>query len=119
GDAELARDRPQRRLQRTASRQVELELRKLALRLGERAEEDEMPLDRDQTADAEQARRLSQERARRPVLRDPVVHDVERLLGESLRLLQVAREPARDRDVLVRERRDRAVGVPERPALAK
>ena len=86
----------------------------LLLRGGERAQEDDVALDRDQPADAEQARRLVRVRLRLAVGRDPVVDDLEALLAEALGLCEVAREPARDRDVHVREARDGAVAERER-----
>ena len=47
--------------------------------------------------------------ARLAVGLDAVVDDLEARAVEALDLLEVAREPARDRDVHVREARDRAV----------
>ena len=72
-----------------------------------------MALDRDQPADAEQARLGARVRGARRRRRDPVVDDLEVLLVEALRLGEVLREPPRDRDVHVRERADGAVGEPE------
>ena len=50
------RDAPERRRERTASRDVERDLRHLRARLSKGAEENEVALDRDQPADAEQSR---------------------------------------------------------------
>ncbi len=50
---------------------------------------------------------------------DPVVDDLEVRLGEALGLGQVAGEAARDRDLPVGERADRAVAEREDPALAE
>ena len=57
GDPELPGERAQRRLERAAAGDVQLQVGHLLLRGGERAQEDDVPLDRDQAADAEQARR--------------------------------------------------------------
>ena len=78
-----------------------------------------MPLDRDQAADAEQARLAARVRAHGVPRRDAVVDDLEVLLVEALGLGEVVREPLRDRDVDVGERADRAVGEPEPAALAE
>ena len=78
-----------------------------------------MALDRDQPADAEQARRVARVRRRLAVGVDAVVDDLEALAVESLDVLEIAREPARDRDVHVRERRDGAVGETEVRRLAE
>ena len=68
-----------------------------------------------------QSRRGADARVRRrlAVRRDPVVDDLEALLVEALRLRQVAREAARDRDVHVREAGDGPVAERERAALAE
>ena len=66
-DAELLRERAQRRLERAAAGDVELQLRDLRSRLRERAQQHDVALDRDQAADAEQARaRPGTAAARRP-----------------------------------------------------
>ena len=58
-------------------------------------------------------------RLRLAVRVDPVVHDLEALVVEALDVLEIAREPARDRDVDVREARERTVGEPEVRGLAE
>ena len=117
--AELARERLQRRLERTAAGDLELEVGQLALRLGERAQQHDVPLDRDQSPDAEQARHAVRVRLRLAVRIDPVVDDLEAVVVEALDVLEVAREPARDRDVHVREACERAVGEAEVRRFAK
>ena len=88
-------------------------------RLRERAQQDDVALDRDQPADAEQPRHVAGVRRGLAVRVDAVVDDLERLVVEALDVLEVAREPARDRDVHVREARERAVGEPEVRRLAE
>src|SRR5207247_3273038 len=83
-DAELAHERLQRRLERTAPGHVELELGEPPPRLGERAQEHEMALDRDQPPDAKQPRRASRVGARLAVGVDAVVDDLEALAVEAL-----------------------------------
>ncbi len=61
----------------------------------------------------------SRVRQRLAARRDAVVDDLEVLLVEALRLLQVLREAARDGDVDVREAGDAAVGEREGAALAE
>ena len=78
-----------------------------------------MTLDRDQTADAQEPRRLARVRLRLGAGGDPVVDDLEVRLREPLRFRQVAGEAARDRDLPVGERADRAVAEREDPALAE
>src|SRR5205814_9120395 len=119
GNAELPRERAQSRLERPATRDLELERGQLPLRERERAEQDDLALDRDQPADAEQARRLPGVRRRFAAGRDPVVNDLEAALVEAFRVREVPGEAARDRDVDVREARDRAVAESERPPLAE
>ena len=58
-------------------------------------------------------------RPRRTVRLDAVVHDLEARTVEALDLFEVAREAARDRDVRVGERRDRAVSEREARVLAE
>ncbi len=77
-----------------------------------------MPLDRDQPADAEHARLVGR-RLRLASGDDPVVDDRELGLVEALDLGEVAREPARDRDVEVREAGDRPVREREAGVLAE
>ena len=84
----------------------------------ERAQQDDVALDRDQAADAEQARRRRRT-ARLGARRRSRSGRSRSRLVEPLRLGEVAREPARDRDVRVGERGDRAVGERERPGLAE
>ena len=112
-DPELPRERAQRRLERPAAGDVELEPRDPAPRLRERAQQDDVALDRDQAADAEQPRHAPVVRRRLAVGLDPVVDDLEARAVEALGLLEVPREPARDRDVDVREARDRPVAERE------
>src|SRR5207248_3737013 len=69
--------------------------------------------------DAEQPGNAARVRPDRAVRRNSVVHDPEGLLGEALGVGEVARQPARDRDVHVREARDRAVTQREGAALAE
>ena len=67
-----------------------------------------------------QSRRGSAPRTARGVpRRDPVVDDLEAVLVEALGVGEVARETTRDRDVDVRQRRDRAVGEREGASLAE
>ena len=56
---------------------------------------------------------------RHPVRVDAVVHDLKALSVEALDVLEVAREPARDRDVHVGEAREGAVRDPEIRRLAE
>src|SRR5207253_6581297 len=116
---ELADERLQRGLERAAPGDLELETRQLTPRFGERAQEDEMALDRDQAADAEEARDVVFVRLRLAVGVDPVVDDLEALVVEPLDVLEIAREPARDGDVHVREARECAVGETEVRRLAE
>src|SRR6266568_5376233 len=50
---------------------------------------------------------------------DAVVHDLEARPVEALHFLQVASEPARDRDVRMRKRRDRTVSERKARVLSK
>src|SRR5581483_7262096 len=93
-DAELARERAQRRLERAAAGDVEPEPGQLLLRLGERAQQHDVALDRDEAADAEQARLATVVRGGLAVGIDAVVDDLETLPVEPLDLLEVARETA-------------------------
>ena len=85
----------------------------------ERAQQHDVALDRDQPADAEEPRRRHGRGRLAVARRDPVVDDLEALLVEALRVGQVPREPARDRDLDVREARDGAVAEREAPALTE
>ncbi len=77
-----------------------------------------MPLDRDQPTHDHERGALGR-RSRRLAWLDPVVHDLERPGSEPLRLLEVAREPARDRDVDIGQARNRPVGSRERARRAE
>ena len=81
--------------------------------LPERAQQHDVALDRDQAADAEEARRVAGVRLGLGAGGDAVVDDLEVGLREALGLGEVAREAARDRDLPVRERADRAVAERE------
>ena len=119
GDPELECKRPQCVLERAASGDVEAEVGELAPGERERAQQDDVPLDRDQAPDAKEPEPLAVIRRRlRPGL-DPVVDDLERLLVEAFDVGEVAREPPRDRDVHRRELADGAVGHGEPLALAE
>src|SRR5207237_7286033 len=93
-DAYPARERAQRRLEQAASGDVDPEPGQLLLRLGERAQQHDVALDRDEAADAEQARLVTVVGRRLAVGIDAVVDDLEALPVESLDLLEVARETA-------------------------
>ena len=116
---ELPRERLQRGLERPAAGDVELEAGHLLARLGERPQQDDVSLDRDQPADAEEPRHRRPRTGRLAVRRDPVVDDLEARLVEALGIREVAREAPRDRDVDVREAGDGAVAERERAALAE
>src|SRR5439155_16373106 len=94
GDSKLARERLQRRFERAMTRDLELEIRQLLPRLGERAQQDDVALDRDQAPDAEQARHVSRVWGRLAVWIDAVVDDLERLVVEGFEILQVAGKAA-------------------------
>ena len=108
-EAELADQLPQNRIERTAAGNAQLQLRDLLARGRKCAEQDEVPLDRDQPSDAQQARRAVVGRRRRPSA-DAVVDDLEVVFDEALGLGEVPGEPARDRHVQVGEPGDEAVG---------
>ena len=106
-------------LEHAAARDVERRVGPLVEHLPERAQQHDMALDRDQAADAEEARRVAGVRLGLRAGRDAVVDDLEVRLREALGLGEVAREAARDRDLPVRERADRAVAEREDAALAE
>ena len=112
-EPELARVSLQGGLERPAPGDVEHHVGHTCARLRQRAEEDEVTLDRDEAADAEEARLGPVVRSRAPCRGDPVVDDLEVSLVEALGLREVLGETLRDRDVHVRERADRAIGEPE------
>src|SRR3954447_23514837 len=118
-DAELERKRSQRRLERPSSRYLELEVWQLTLRFGERAKEHDVALDGNQAADAEEPRDTVCIRLRLAVGIDAVVHDLEAVAVESLHIFEVVRKAAGDRDVHVRETRERAIGHAEVRRLAE
>ncbi len=76
-EPELARVAPKRRLERTRAGDVEDEPGHACSRLGERPQEDEVALDRDQPADAEQARLRARERRDAVSRSNSVVDDLE------------------------------------------
>ena len=84
----------QRRLQRTPSRDVELQVRNSAARCRERSQQHDVTLDRDQTTDAEQHRHGPGVGTRRTVGLDAVVNDLEARAVEALHLFEVTGEPA-------------------------
>ena len=114
---ELAREVLEPVLEHAAAGDVERRVGPLVEHLPERAQQHDMSLDRDQAPDTEEAGRLAGVRLRLRPGGDPVVDDLEVGLGEAFRLRQVAGEAARDRDLPVRERADRAVAEREEPPL--
>ena len=118
-EPELLHERPQRRLERAAARQLKLEVRHLLPCGSHRAQQHDVSLDRDQPPDAEEPRRRGDVRGRGAVDRDSIVDDLEAPLREALCLGEVARQAAGDRDVDVREARDGAVGEGELASLAE
>jgi hypothetical protein len=118
-DAELLRERAQCRLERPAAREIELQRRHAPTRLRECPQQDDVALDRDQPADAEETRHVPGVPARLAVRLDSVVHDLKAGTVEAFDLFEVARKPARDRDVRVGEARDRAVAEGEAAVLAE
>src|SRR5205814_4949686 len=85
----------------------------------ERTQQDDVALDRDQPADAQQPRHATRIRTRLAVRLDAVVDDLEARAVEPLDLLEIAGEAPRDRDVGVGEARDRAVAEREAAVLAE
>ena len=112
-EPELARVGLEGGLERPAPGDVEHHVGHTCARLRQRTEQDEVTLDRDEAADAEQARLGPVVRSRVPRRGDAVVDDLEVGLVEALGLREVLGETLRDRDVHVRERADRAIGEPE------
>ena len=107
---------PERGFQRAAARDVQLQLGHLLEGRGEGPQEQDVPLDRDQPPRGEQARR--------PVVGrdgvaggDAVVDDLEASPPRTLRLGQVAGQPARDGDPSMRQSGEAAVGERERADL--
>src|SRR5207245_7649354 len=105
-DTELLREGTQRRLERPAAGDVQPQTRQLAPRLRQRAQQHDVALDRDQASDAQKPKLGPGVRPHAPVRLDPVVNDLEALAVETLHVLEIAREAARDRDVRVRETRN-------------
>src|SRR5207248_2108993 len=76
-DPELLRERAECGLERSTAGEAELEGRDVLPCLGERAQQDDMALDRDQPPDARQARRVAAVRPGLAVGLDAVVDDLE------------------------------------------
>src|SRR6185437_11020148 len=93
-DAELTDERLQRGFEWPAAGDLQLEIRQLLPRFRERAQQDEVALDGNQTADTEEARHGVRVRLRLTVGIDPVVHDLEALVVEPFDVLEVAGESA-------------------------
>ena len=114
---ELAGEILQAVLEHAAARDLERRVGPHIEHLAERAQEHDMPLDRDQAADAEEPRRVAGVRLGLGAGGDPVVDDLEVRLGEAFRLREVAGEAAGDGDLPVGERADRPVAEREDAAL--
>src|SRR5581483_6170662 len=114
----VAREAAQLLLERACAGEVERQPGHLLAGGRERAQERLVALDRDQAADAQQAR-PGRGRRRLRAGGDPVVDDLERARVEALPLGEVLGEPARDRDLDVGEAGDGAVAEREQPAVAE
>ncbi len=118
-EAELAREVLEAVLEDAAAGDVETSVRPRIEHRAERPEQDDVALDRDQPADAQEPGLGSCVRLRLGPGRDAVVDDLEVGLDEPLGLGQVAGKASRDRDLPVRERADRPVAEREDSPLAE